>query len=166
MHRGDGDDAGRWMIAIPELPDFADTAFANNHCFRYAGQGRVDNDSVIRVEYEPVPWLDKEVGGMKVFDRLVSYAEHWRALDTNKHGLADYGGVNNLLEAVSSYVHEVAGLNAANVHNLRFAAELVEHKGDKSKADAMRKEANDLGRRVLDLYVPGKGIWKNAEALP
>jgi hypothetical protein len=105
-------------------------------------------------------WLDKEVGGVKVFDRLISYAEHWRALDSNKHGLADYGGVNNLLEAVSSYVHEVAGLNAANVHNLRFAAELVEHKGDKSKADAMRKEANDLGRRVLELYVPGKGIWK------
>ena len=70
-------------------------------------------------------WLDKEVGGKKVFDYLVSYAEHWRDLDTNKHGLADYGGVNNLLEAVSSYVHEVAGLNAANVYNLRFAADLA-----------------------------------------
>jgi hypothetical protein len=105
-------------------------------------------------------WLDKEVGGMKVFDRLVQYAEHWRALDTNKHGLADYGGVNNLLEAVSSYVHEVAGLNAANVHNLRFAAELVEYKGDKAKAAAMRKEAEELGKRVLELYVPGRGIWK------
>jgi hypothetical protein len=105
-------------------------------------------------------WLDKEVGGMKVFDRLVQYAEHWRALDTNKHGLADYGGVNNLLEAVSSYVHEVAGLNAANVHNLRFAAELVEYKGDKAKAAAMRKEAQELGKRVLELYVPGRGIWK------
>ena len=105
-------------------------------------------------------WLDKEVGGMKVLDRLVTYAEHWRALDTNKHGLADYGGVTNLLEAVSSYVHEVAGLNAANVHNLRFAADLLEHKGDKSKADALRKEAVELGKRVQELYVPGKGIWK------
>lgn len=105
-------------------------------------------------------WLDKEVGGVKVLDRLVSYAEHWRALDTNKHGLADYGGVNNLLEAVSSYVHEVAGLNAANVYNLRFAAELLDYKGQKRKAGALRKEAEELGQRVNKLYVEGKGIWR------
>ncbi|MEZ5428982.1 MAG: hypothetical protein R2747_22240 [Pyrinomonadaceae bacterium] len=105
-------------------------------------------------------WLDKEVGGKKVFDHLIAYAEHWRALDKNKHGLADYGGVTNLLEAVSSYVHEVAGLNAANVHNLRFGAELLDHKGEKEKAAAMRREAGELGRRVLALYVDGKGIWR------
>jgi hypothetical protein len=105
-------------------------------------------------------WLDKEVSGKKVFDYLVSYAEHWRALDTNKHGLADYGGVTNLLEAVSSYVHEVAGLNAANVYNLRFAAELLDYKGQKAKAAAMRKEALELGKRVNELYVDGKGIWR------
>ena len=105
-------------------------------------------------------WLDKVVNGKTVYDTLLTFAEHWRALDTNKHGLADYGGVTNLLEAVSSYVHEVAGLNAANVHNLRFAAELADYKGDKSKADGYRKEAVELGKRVQDLYVPGKGIWK------
>jgi len=105
-------------------------------------------------------WLDKSVGGMKVIDRLVSYAEHWRSLDTNKHGLADYGGVNNLLEAVSSYVHEVAGLNAANVYNLRFAAELLDFKGQKEKASALRKEAAELGARVKELYVEGKGVWR------
>jgi len=105
-------------------------------------------------------WLDKRVGGRKVIDNLFKYAEHWRELDTNKHGLADYGGVTNLLEAVSSYVHEVAGLNAANVHNLRFAAELAEYKGDQSKAEGYRREATELGKRVLELYVPGRGIWK------
>lgn len=105
-------------------------------------------------------WLDKTVGGKKVFDHLLSYAEHWRELDINKHGLADYGGVNNLLEAVSSYVHEVAGLNAANVYNLRFAAELLDFKGQKDMASAMRKEAESLGRRVQELYVDGKGIWR------
>lgn len=105
-------------------------------------------------------WLDKVVNGKTVYDTLLTYAEHWRALDTNKHGLADYGGVHNLLEAVSSYVHEVAGLNAANVHNLRFAAELADYKGDKAKAEGYRKEAVELGKRVQDLYVPGKGIWK------
>ena len=105
-------------------------------------------------------WLDKDVGGVKVIDRLVRYAEHWRELDVNKHGLADYGGVTNLLEAVSSYVHEVAGLNAANVYNLRFAADLLEHRGQKDKAATLRKEAVDLAKRVNQLYVPGKGIWK------
>ena len=105
-------------------------------------------------------WLDKTVGGKTVFENLISYAEHWRELDTNKHGLADYGGVNNLLEAVSSYVHEVAGLNAANVYNLRFAAELLDFKGQKDRSGAMRKEAEDLGRRVQELYVDGKGIWR------
>ncbi len=105
-------------------------------------------------------WLDKEVGGVKVYDRLLSYAEHWRELDTNKHGLADYGGVSNLLEAVSSYVHEVAGLNAANVFNLRFAAELAERRGQKEKAKSYRQEAETLGKRVNELYVDGKGIWR------
>ena len=105
-------------------------------------------------------WLDKEVAGQKVIDRLVTYAEHWRKLDTNKHGLADYGGVSNLLEAVSSYVHEVAGLNAANVYNLRFAADLLERRGDSQKAGALRAEAQELSRKVLELYVPGKGIWR------
>jgi hypothetical protein len=105
-------------------------------------------------------WLDKEVGGQKVIDRLVTYAEHWRKLDTNNHGLADYGGVSNLLEAVSSYVHEVAGLNAANVYNLRFAADLLARRGAAEKAAALRSEAQELSRRVLELYVPGKGIWR------
>lgn len=105
-------------------------------------------------------WLDKVVNGKTVYETLLSYAEHWRALDVNDHGLADYGGVTNLLEAVSSYVHEVAGLNAANVHNLRFAAELAAYKGDRAKAEGYRDEAADLGRRVQDLYVPGRGIWK------
>lgn len=104
-------------------------------------------------------WLDKEVGGQKVIDRLITYAEHWRKLDTNKHGLADYGGVSNLLEAVSSYVHEVAGLNAANVYNLRFAAELLEQRGKTAKAESLRAEARELSRKVLELYVSGKGIW-------
>jgi hypothetical protein len=59
--RGTGSYAGTWGIYMPELPDFADTAFTNNHCFHYAGQTRFETDSVIAVDFEPVPWLDKEV---------------------------------------------------------------------------------------------------------
>jgi hypothetical protein len=104
-------------------------------------------------------WPDKNVGGVRVMDRLVEYATHWRALDVNHHGLADYGGVNNLLEAVSSYVHEVAGLNAANVWCLRFVAELLDSRGESGRAATLRREAKTLAGRVLDLYVPGAGIW-------
>jgi hypothetical protein len=59
--RGEGRYRGSWVIMMPELPDFADTAFTNNHCFHYAGQTRFEGDSVIAVDFEPVPWLDKEV---------------------------------------------------------------------------------------------------------
>lgn len=104
-------------------------------------------------------WLDKSVAGERVIDRLTSYAVHWRALDINHHGLADYGGVENLLEAVSSYVHEVASLNAANVFCLRFAAELWALRGDNTRSRSLTTEASALGRRVLELYVQGAGFW-------
>ena len=52
---------GATGIMSPELADLADTAFTNNHCFWYAGQERLRNDSVIRVDFEPVPWLAKEL---------------------------------------------------------------------------------------------------------
>lgn len=45
---------------LPELADIADTAFTNNHCLRYGGQERFGSDSVIRVDFEPVPWLARE----------------------------------------------------------------------------------------------------------
>ena len=49
------------LIKLPELPDLADTAFTNNHCLSYAGQERFESDSVIRVDFEPVPKLAGEV---------------------------------------------------------------------------------------------------------
>lgn len=104
-------------------------------------------------------WLDTKVGGVSVIDRLFDYATHWRTLDVNGHGLADYGEVNNLLEAVSSYVHEVAGLNAANVFCMRFVADLLERRGDSGRASGLQQQASALARRVLDLYVSGGGFW-------
>jgi len=61
LRPGEGIDEGRWLIALPEAPDIADTAFTNTHCFQYAGQTRFEEDSVIAVTFEPVPWLNKEV---------------------------------------------------------------------------------------------------------
>lgn len=53
--------SGAWIVMLPELPHLADTAFTNNHCLWYAGQERFGADSVVRVDFEPVPWLAKEV---------------------------------------------------------------------------------------------------------
>jgi hypothetical protein len=50
-----------WLVRLPELPDLADTAFTNNHCLQYVGQTRFESDSVIQVDFEPVPWLNKDV---------------------------------------------------------------------------------------------------------
>jgi hypothetical protein len=61
IRKGVGEYKNSWVMAIPELPDLADTSFLNNHCLRYAGKALVLGDSVIRVDYEPVPWLAKDV---------------------------------------------------------------------------------------------------------
>ncbi len=108
-------------------------------------------------------WLDKVVQvneGQKapVIDLLLKYASNWKNFKT-KNGLADYGGINNLLECVSTYIHEVASLNAANVFNLRTAAEFCELTGKKELIDGYLKEASDLVKEINKLYVDGKGYW-------
>jgi hypothetical protein len=57
----EGDGQRHHYLASPELADFADTAFANNHCFTYDGKRVVAGDSVIAVDFEPLPSLKGEV---------------------------------------------------------------------------------------------------------
>lgn len=92
-------------------------------------------------------------------EHLERYATSWRQFRTDR-GLADYGGIGNLLECVSSYVHEVASLNAANVWNLRTVAGHLEGR-DPARAAALRSEAGALLDRLWDLYADGEG-WFNA----
>jgi hypothetical protein len=87
-----------------------------------------------------------------------TWARAWHRRRTGT-GLADYGGIDNLLECVSSYVHEVASLNAANVWCLRRAADVAESRGRGDDAAGLRAEADDLARLVLARYVPGAGIF-------
>jgi hypothetical protein len=110
-----------------------------------------------------VAWLGKPVkdrDGRKypVREHMRSWALHWRDL-RNKGELADYGGKRNLLECVSTYKHEVAGLNAMNVWCLRAAAEALEQAGASGDARELRVEAAALVGKVLELYVPGGGYW-------
>ncbi|MFE7407543.1 hypothetical protein [Isoptericola sp. NPDC057559] len=93
-------------------------------------------------------------------DEVRAWATAWHRLRSGTgSGLADYGDVDNLLECVSSYVHEVASLNAANVWNLRTAAGISDLQGRADDAARLRAEAADLLPKVLDLGVPGEGFF-------
>lgn len=103
-------------------------------------------------------WLQKTIGPRTVLHHLRACATHYRTLDRGS-GLADYGDRNSLLEAVGTYTHEVASLNAANVWILRETAALLEHLGERAEAGALRTEAAALVPRVQQLYAAGTGWW-------
>ena len=106
-------------------------------------------------------WLDKKVGDASALDHLVKHASYWKELDQHGHGFGDYGKIENLLEVVSTYLHETAGMNAGNVSSMRFVADLLDHRGDSARALQLRVEATELARRINEkLYVGGKGWWK------
>ena len=75
-------------------------------------------------------------------------------------GLADYGGIDNLLECVPGYTHEVASLNAANVWCLRRASEIADLQGRDADATELRAEASDLAALVQTRYVAGAGYFR------
>ena len=107
-------------------------------------------------------WLKKDVAstGKRVIDFLIEYAHQWKRFRSG-HGLADYGGINNLLECVSTYTHEVASLNAANVRNMRTVASLLDVLDTmRGQSDGLRSDADALLQAVMPLYVQGKGYWR------
>lgn len=105
-----------------------------------------------------VEFLSERVGDTTVGESVQEWATAWKALrrDTD---LADYGEIDNLLECVSSYTHEVASLNAANVWSMRTAASLAALQGDDSAAAELRGSASDLLPSVVARYLPGEGIF-------
>ena len=106
-------------------------------------------------------WLDKRVGQSSALDHLVAHATYWKHLDQQGHALGDYGKIENLLEVVSTYLHETAGMNAGNVSSMRFVADLLDRRGDSARASQLRAEATALADRInKKLYVAGKGWWQ------
>ncbi len=106
-------------------------------------------------------WLDRKVAGRAVIDHLFDHAVYWKKLDHLGHGLGDYGKLENLLEVVSTYLHEVAGMNAGNVSGMRFVAALLDRRNDTARAAQLRADAKDLAQRINRLlYVSGKGYWR------
>jgi hypothetical protein len=104
-------------------------------------------------------WINKRVDSRPVLDHLLDHATYWKKL-AGKNGLADYGGISNLLEVVGTYTHEVAGMNAGNVSSMRFVADLLERNGRAQEAASLRADAKTLAQRINELlYVKGKGWW-------
>ncbi|WP_116951192.1 MGH1-like glycoside hydrolase domain-containing protein [Jiangella endophytica] len=129
----------------------------------------VNDYAMIRLVRDYVRWngepgfLDVELAAhdgpaKPVAGHVADWATAWEGL-RRKHALADYGGIDNLLECVSSYVHEVASLNAANVWNLRAAADIAALRGDDGLAGDLRTKADALVPHVGELYVEGQGFW-------
>jgi hypothetical protein len=106
-----------------------------------------------------VGFLDERADdGRTVLDHLRFWARAWQGLRRSSP-LADYGEIENLLECVSSYTHEVASFNAANVWNLRMTADVLEMRGDAAGAAELRAEADELVVEVRELYLPGEGFF-------
>lgn len=103
-------------------------------------------------------FLDEVVGDETVAGSVRQWATAWKKLRGGT-SLADYGEIDNLLECVSSYTHEVASLNAANVWSMRTAASLAELQGDADAGAELRAEADALLPAVIERYLPGQGIF-------
>jgi hypothetical protein len=106
-------------------------------------------------------WLDRKISERTILEHLEAHALHWKKLDHLGHGLGDYGAIENLLEVVSTYLHEVAGMNAGNVFSMRVVADLYERRGNSARARELRAEAKAHADRINRLlYVNGKGYWR------
>lgn len=103
-------------------------------------------------------FLEEVVGDETVAASVRQWATAWKTLRRDAP-LADYGEIDNLLECVSSYTHEVASLNAANVWSMRAAASLADVQGDADAGAALRADADALLPAVIARYMPGQGIF-------
>jgi hypothetical protein len=137
-----GEAIGRWY----SVNDYAMTRLVTDYV-RFTGDEAFLDVVVAAADGEAVP----------IIEHLVDWATAWQGLRRGS-ALADYGEIDNLLECVSTYTHEVASLNAANVWCLRTVAGLLESRGD-DRAAELRAEADRLLPAVLDLYLPGRGFF-------
>lgn len=124
----------------------------------------VNQYAMIRLVYDYVTvtgdyaFLDEKVGSCDIGEHVRSWALEWQKKRRNSD-LADYGEIDNLLECVSSYVHEVASLNAANVWCMRTAADLSRRQGLNKAAAELSQKARDLVPKVMELYRNGEGFF-------
>jgi hypothetical protein len=104
-------------------------------------------------------YLGSKVGGSSILEHLTGSATYWHNFVQSGQRLADYGAPINLLEVLPKYTNQVVSLNAGNVWMMRQVADLHKRSGNPSEASALTKSATQLLPNVLDLYVPGQGVW-------
>lgn len=110
-----------------------------------------------------VAFLDESVTGpdgqrRSIADHVHAWATAWKDR-ADSSGIADYGGIDNLLECVPGYIHGVAGLQAANVWCLRVAADVARRAGDEARAQSLTRDAADLLEALGGLYREGEGFF-------
>ncbi|HWX19982.1 MAG TPA: hypothetical protein VN578_08765 [Candidatus Binatia bacterium] len=93
---------------------------------------------------------------LQCFDKM---ATDWKTLVHPDSGLADYGENQNLLECAPAYIGRVPSCNAQNVWMMRQDAAIQELKGNVSRAQELREDAEKLLPAVLSLYKHGDGVW-------
>ncbi len=126
----------------------------------------VNSSAIVRLAHDylrytgDMGWLDRTVAGRTIIDHLQEHALMWHEYDRHGHGLADCGGVINLLECVSTYTHEVAAFNAMWVAALRQVATMRRIRGENTTAKALEQDARQLLKKVMELYVEGEGYWR------
>jgi hypothetical protein len=126
----------------------------------------VNSSAIVRLAYNYLrftgnfDWLNHHVNGRPIIEHLQEHALEWHNLDTHGHGLADCGGVSNLLECVSTYTHEVAAFNAMWVAALRQVAAMRRVRGEHTIAQKLESDASQLLQNVMSLYAEGKGYWR------
>ena len=108
-----------------------------------------------------------------VWSALLQLATAWQRRVAPGGRLADFGGPPNLLECVPTYVHQVAGFNAAAAWSSRLlsaamhtrAAGAAGAAGAATEAAAeLRRKADALAAATLELALPdGSGVWHAAQ---
>ena len=75
---GPGVFEGKWTtITVPELADFADGSFLDNHCFDYAGLDVIEGDTLLRIDFQPAPSVrTTDIAGSLFLDRT-TYQLRW-----------------------------------------------------------------------------------------
>jgi len=143
-----GDPVGRWY----SVNDYAMTRLVNDYV-RFTGDTGYLAEHIAVSTAKPMP----------VLAHLTQWSEAWKGL-RGAGALADYGEIDNLLECVSSYTHEVASLNAANVWCMRTVADIHEALGNAQGAQRLRAEADALLPDVTGLYLNGTGHFAAGQA--
>ena len=106
-------------------------------------------------------YLSAQAGtGSTNLRELEARASNWLNLENKQYGLADYGGLSNLLEEVVTYTNMVPSLNAGNVWMMDQYSALLTATDNATGASIYHNMAANLSETILSTYAgPGTGYW-------